>query len=213
MKHKLLVAGATTAWVLACAVAQAKPVVTFTPESSQIAIGESVSIEVQITGLGLEVLSAYDLNIVWNPAVASYTALDQRSVNEFGALVGNGLGDPDLTANVQGNAGGWLSSLDSDANLAATQADSFALFTILLEGRADGVTTLTFGPDFDFQRNLVGLNSLTLDASIGSACIAVGSGSCSVPEPGSYGLVGVALLAGGIARRSRRRVAAASPVV
>ena len=99
-------------------------------------------------------------------------------------------------------------SLLDDATLAAGQADSFLLGTFTMHGAADGVTNIAFGPDPDFQRNFVGLDALSLDVQLGSACIAVGSGSCgggNAPEPASLALVGLALLAAVAAGRSRRR--------
>jgi MYXO-CTERM domain-containing protein len=48
------------------------------------------------------------------------------------------------------------------------------------------------------------MNFSTLDVSVNSACIAVGTGQCNVPEPASFGLVGVALL-GALAPAALRR--------
>ena len=66
---------------------------------------------------------------------------------------------------------------------------------------------LGLGADLDIERNFVGRGFQTLPISVEGACIAVGTGSCdnAVPEPSSYGLAAIALLAAGAAGRSRRR--------
>ena len=89
----------------------------------------------------------------------------------------------------------------------ASQADDLLLFRFVMAGAADGVTSFALGANPDFERNLLGLNFESLNVNVGSACIAVGTGSCDnrVPEPASFGLAGLALLAAGVAGRNRRR--------
>lgn len=189
---------------LVMATAQAAPIVTFTPSSTQIAVGGTVNIDIHISGLDDEVLSAYDLNLLWDPGVVQYSVFGLSSIHYGSAMYG--FGDPDGTINSQGNAGAWLNSLEEDDWLVANQADSFLLFSIQMTGMADGATTLAFGPNADFQRLFIGLNAEVLDVQLGSACIAVGNGSCDnrVPEPAGYGLAAIALLGAGWARRQRK---------
>ena len=199
MKSLLSAVALATAALCASAPASAAIALTFTPSSSHINVGDVVVIDASVTGLGNEILSAFDLNFVYNPAV-----LDWTLIQYFGAELGNAAG-ASTNGLPPGNLGFNDASFDSDATLAANQADSFVLFRFTLSGLADGATTLTLGPSLDFDRNLVGLNFASLNAAIGSACIAVGTGNCTVPEPASYGLVGAALLAAGWAGRTRRR--------
>ncbi len=196
---------ATTAFAtLAMATAQSAPIVTFTPSSTQIAVGGTVNIDIYISGLDDEVLSAYDLNLLWDPGVVHFTLFTQY-LGQFGSSM-FGFGDPDNTPVSQGNAGAWVNSMEEDDWLVANQDDSFLLFSIQMTGMADGATTLAFGPDADFQRLFIGLNAEVLDVQLGSACIAVGNGSCDnrVPEPAGYGLAAIALLGAGWARRQRK---------
>jgi MYXO-CTERM domain-containing protein len=185
--------------MVASAPASAALSLTFTPASSHINVGDSVFIDVSITGLGAEILSGYDLNFLFNSSV-----LTTSSVTAFPVL-GASLGLNQVVS--AGDIALDDSSLEDDATLLASQADDLLLFTFLMTGVADGVTSFALGADADFERNVLGLNAESLNVNVGSACIAVGTGSCDnrVPEPASFGLAGLALLAAGVAGRARRR--------
>lgn len=153
MKKLIASCGLALATLLSVVPAHAAPVLlTFTPSSTHVNVGDNVTINATISGLGADILSAYDLNFRYSGA------------------------------------------------------DSFLLFTFTLMGVADGVTSFTLGPDLDFERNFVGLNALSLDVNVASACIAIGTGQCvqQLPEPASLALVGVAML-GALAPRALRR--------
>jgi MYXO-CTERM domain-containing protein len=201
MKRILSTIALAVAALGAAAPAAAAPTFTFTASANQIAIGGTTTIDATISGLDDEILSAFDLNFVYNPAILNWTM-----ASYFGANLGNTIGvAPNALAN--GNLGFDDSSLDDDAILAATQANSFVLFRFNMVGTADGATNFTLGADADFDRNFVGLNFASLGVDVGSICIAVGTGSCdnNVPEPASYGLAGMALLAAGLAGRRRKQ--------
>lgn len=190
--------------MLASAPASAAIELTFTPASSHINVGDSVTIDVSISGLGSEILSAFDLNFLYSSSVLNYSFITYYGNlgNELG-LGNNGLPEGDL--------GFDNSSLESDADLMAMQLDDFLLFSFEMVGFGDGVTSFSLGANPDFERNFVGLNAESLSVNVGSACVAVGQGSCDnrVPEPASFGLAGLALLAAGAAGRMRRRSRAA----
>ena len=198
MKHLLSSVALAAAALCASAPASAAIVFSFTPSATQIAVGEAVTIEATISGLGPEILSGFDLNFLYNATVLDWTLTEY-----FGANLGNSLGLNDMSVN--GNLAVDDASLDDDATLSANQADSFLLFRFHLDGKGDGATTFTLGADPDFERNFVGLNFESLNVDVGSVCIAVGTGNCTVPEPASYGLAAIALLAAGAAGRTRRR--------
>ncbi|MBL8315035.1 MAG: PEP-CTERM sorting domain-containing protein [Rubrivivax sp.] len=199
MKSLLSAVALATAALCASAPASAAVVFSFSPATSHINVGETVQIEATMSGLGAEILSAFDLNFIYNPAVLDWTLIEY-----FGANLGNNIG-LDATASVNGDLSVNDASLEDDGDLEVAQADSFLLFRFTLVGSADGATTFTLGADPLFVRNFVGLGSQSLAVNVGSACIAVGTGNCTVPEPASYGLVGAALLAAGWAGRTRRR--------
>lgn len=203
MKHLLPALAVAAGLCGLAAPAAAVPTLTFAPSATQIAVGDSVTIDATLSGLGDEILSAYDLNFVYQPTILNWSII----------TVFNGVFGISLGANTNGLPNGNLgfddSSLLDDAELAATQSDTLLLFRFILSGAADGSTTFTLGADPDFERNFVGLNFESLAVDVGSICIAVGTGSCDndVPEPATGLLAGGALLAAGFARRQRKPAA------
>jgi hypothetical protein len=205
---RLLTAIALAAAALSCT-AQTPPgvVLSFTPSTTApIAIGEQITVRATISGLGSEVLSAYDLNYLFNPGVLNWNWVEFWGIgawnepNQFGVLE-NGFGDPNGDPWPPGNLGMWLNSLQPDAWLEENQDDSFDIALFSLTGAANGTSQFTLGDDPDLQRLFVGLNALPLNVNFLPLCIAVGTGQCQAPEPGSLALVGAALLAAWGARR------------
>ena len=212
MKSQL--SAAALAVVALCASATASAAnVSFTPSATQINIGQTVTIDVGISGLGAEFVSGFDVNFVYSAAVLNWVTTT-FSAAQFGMF----FPDPIGTSGGPGNLGYDVISLEDDATLAGIQTDgAFRLFTLEFTGAGNGATTLTLGagPDERLFSGPGGFTPVALSVTVGSVCIAVGSGSCGVasepiPEPATYGLAAIALLAAGAAGRSRRRGAAAA---
>jgi hypothetical protein len=160
------------------------------PSSTTVMPGDSFSIDVVVSDLGLEVVSAFDLDLSYDPTIVDAT----------GVTFGTYLGDPALfeafTAAVlsPGLVDFAEVSLLSDAQLLALQTgmDPFSLATISFDALALGTSPLTFSGDVDVK----GLLALRLDVEVGDGVVNV------VPEPHAFVafLVG-ALVVGGALRR------------
>jgi uncharacterized protein (TIGR03382 family) len=207
---KLLASLALALGACLVAPASASIVVTFTPSAQHVEVGDTVTVDVGIAGLGSEILSAFDLDLLFDGSMlGKFMSYDGGS--SYAQLGGAYPCAPDcdpvyFISLATGNIGVQASAVADDDTVAANQADSFLLTRIRLSADADGVSFFGLGPDLDFQRNFVGRNFATLDVDIGSACIAVGKGSCSaVPEPGTVPLLALALISlAGL--RARRRL-------
>lgn len=213
MKSLLSAAALAVAALCASAPASAAIVLSFTPSSTQINVGQTVTIDVGISGLGLEFVSGLDVNFVYSTAVLAWVKTTFEAA-QFGMIFPNPIG----TSGGPGDLGYDVISLENDVSLAGIQTDdAFKLFTLEFTGASDGATTLTLGagPDARLFTGSGGVNPVELMVDVGSVCIAVGSGSCAgasqpIPEPATYGLAAIALLAAGAAGRSRRRGTAAA---
>lgn len=213
MKQALLALAATAAIAIS-APAAAAVIVSLHPASQTVDVGNTIAVDVKISGLGTgqgrEILSSFDLSVLYNSTLATW-----QSTGFFAA----GFGSPDdyFSAipglNDVGVIGGSLLN-DDDLALVQTE-DSFTFLTFTWKAETDGALFLKFGADPDFERNVVGLNALSLDAQFLGACVAIGTGNCDivpVPEPASYGLAGLALLGCGLATTRRRRAGAPAAV-
>lgn len=189
---------------LACAAlgfalpSQAAIVLSLVPSATHINVGESVTVAVNISGLGGEIASGYDLKLLFAPSVLAAGSITQF-LAEFGGLANTSTGASFGTGFVAAN----LVSFVDDPTLSADQSDAFTLLSLSFNGLADGTSSLSFGMDPDYERNVVGLDAATLNAAFGSICIEVGNGQCTVPEPSTYALLGVAL-AGMLVPKVRR---------
>lgn len=206
--------------LVVCLPAEAGIVVSFNPTLTTVSVGAFFDVDAVVTNLGVgagkDVVSGFDLNVLFNSTIIKGLGADEN-LTMFGGATDRFFGPATgMGTNNLGLSG--LSILD-EPTLQGLQGDSFVLATFHFQALLDGATTLNFGASVPFESNLVGGNldalgnALTLAATFGTACVVVGTGgSCQVPEPSGYGLMGLAmvgLLAPALRRRRSGAAAAA----
>jgi hypothetical protein len=221
MKLKLLGTAAAAALLFPLAVWSA-PTLTIVPSAPSVVVGGSVSVDVVVSGLSADdqIVSAFDLDVIYDATFLSATGTTFKAAAAFGGT------DPvtgdnwvfDTLGSSAGDAAGTGYSLAEDSFLQGLQGDSVTLFTVTFAALKAGIVTLDFGLDPDFERSVGGLGGADLPSltyatgrvEITSLPPCVGA-ACNVPEPESYGLVAVALLAAGLAGRGRRSAKKGTP--
>ncbi|WP_428505945.1 cohesin domain-containing protein [Roseateles sp.] len=212
MKMKLL-ATAASALALAMSSAHAAPVVSLSPSNSSQMIGGTFSLDVKISGLGSEIVSAFDLNIYFDPA-----QLKAVSYSLGSGLGGSWTEEPPIVPSINSFDLFAYSNLvvpgdpGTDDLLAAAQDDdSFVMMTLNFEAVGAGVSQVWFGTGPN-ERDLVGRNeAFLIDVQFQGACVAVnsltgGNNECrQVPEPSSYALLGLSLFAAFVPGAVKRR--------
>lgn len=174
----------------------------FVPPAQTVPLGTSVAVDVVISGLedaGMdEIVSAYDLDIIFDESIIAPTGLIfgsslTISLQAFDLFLAPGVID---VAEV---------SLEDDATLATQQGDSITLFTLLFDTVRAGTTPLEIILN-DFN-DVKGRDAeiLPLDPSSGVITVT----SSAVPEPGTFVLLGTGFLGllGYTLRKRRQSVA------
>lgn len=204
MKKLLIATLVVAAGWLAALPSRASPVLSIVPTSTSISVGGTLTADLVISGLtsSSEIVSGFDLDVFFDSAVLSATSL-----TTVFAPWGTGA-DVVFSQNfvAPGHVSFFLSAIFDDAALAALQGDSVVLSSINFQGLTDGFSTISFGLDPDFERNVTGIGALSLNQATTGTCIAVGNGDCTfdVPEPTTLPLVLLALAAGGFTARRPR---------
>jgi len=159
--------------------------------------GDTLSVDIVISDLGSEIVSAYDLDLTYDATVLSATDV------VFGANLGDELlfevfNDFDLSGT--GVVDFAQLSLLSDAELAALQPSSFSLATVEFLAVGPGTSSLDFV--FDSFNDIKGRNAGVLDVDAVSGSVSV------VPEPSSALVFAVgSLIAGTAVSRKHTREA------
>ena len=188
----LTVAGA----LLSCALAHAVSL-DLRPSSSSVRLGDSVQVELRISGLGegtAPSLGAYDFTLEFNPAVLGFGAFtfgdsilgNQLDLSCFGTVAG-------FDGGTAGQLNAFEISLDLASDLDGLQAASFALGTISFNTLGNGTSAFQF------------VSTTFSDAQGNSLAVQLGKGSISVPAPVSGGLMVAAAIAFALGAQHSKR--------
>lgn len=181
--------------------AHAVPVISIDPSFENTSIGGEVSVDITVSGLGDDILTAWDLDLFYDD-----TLLQLDSVVFGTGLDVLGLGS---IQDVFDFGFGWVNlfevSLDFDEDLMLFQPDSFVLATLTFTGLDFGISALdiainSLAGEYVFDDLLGYFVAKELQAD-------VQGGAIEVPEPGTVLLFLCGLL--GIGMRRNARTAAA----
>lgn len=181
LKFKQLasVAAAAVSLAFVAAPATATPTIGF---GAAVANGTNWDVDVVVDGLAGDIVSAYDIDV-------EYDAVQLSFVNwVFSVNLGFPLVDEILDASVPGLVDIYSVSWITDENdiLALQGGSSVVLGTLTFTGTDfSSLAFVNWGPTNDVKGR-------------GNKVIIPGG---QIPEPATYGLVGLALLAAGVARR------------
>ena len=177
--------------------AVAAPVVSISPATQIISIGDTASIDIIVSGL-TDPLGGFSLMLGFDTSFLSADGFLNDPGGKFGASA------LDLSG---GFSGGSLELFfvadvgETEASLAAAQGASFTLATIGFIGSANGLSPLKLSEvilsNWNGQDTLPGVGTRNGEICVGGNCNVV-----EVPEPTSMLLVGAAL--GALALRRRK---------
>lgn len=160
--------------------------ISFAPGSQSVEIGDSVSVDIVVSDLGGEIVSAYDLDIQYDAAILNATGVS------FDTGLGDALAFEALESFDVGTAGlvdlAQVSLLGDAALLALQGGDEVRLATLVFEAVGPGTSSLDFL--FDAANDIKGAGALILDVTDASGSIRV---TTPIPEPRAALLFGLGL--------------------
>lgn len=163
------------------------------PAQQQVAVADTLSVDVFVSGLAGEIVSGWDLLLLFDSTILQATDVffDLANFDDDPFL------DAFYDATISGGeVNSFMVSALSDAELALKQAEPVRLFSVSFLALTDGVSLLTFGTDPDFELNVTGREGLSLPLVVRGACVGVGQGQCAteVPAPATLWLFTLAAL-------------------
>lgn len=186
MGFRALLVGLLVAWAPASQAA----VVNLSPASATLVSGDSIAVEIVISGLGTgQALGGFDLDLVYDP-----TVLVASSVSFGGALGVEGLELFSTSVLSAGRIDLAAVSLLAELDLLALQSSSFSIATVVFDALAPGGTDIQF--DLTTFPGLLlsdAFGSAIAASAVGGTSVTVTGGGGSVPLPGTWALAAVAL--------------------
>lgn len=196
-KHVMIAACLIVGSVMTIDEASAVPI-RFEPGAATVAVGDAFLVDVVVFGLAGEIVSAYDLDVLYDPGILAAT----------GVIFTPLLGDPslfqvfnDFDLSVPGTVDFAQLSLLPDADLLALQAaGTFTLATIAFDASTAGVSTLEIV--FDALNDVKGLNGAILPTTASPGAVTVQP--LAVSEPSALWLMLVSLAVIVVVRSAER---------
>jgi MYXO-CTERM domain-containing protein len=198
---RTFVLGITAFVALAVATPARAVVISFVPSSTTVDIGDFVNIDVQVSELGNEIVSGYDLDVDFDSSI----------VTAIGVTFSTFLGGPadafEEFANPSPGVIDFLSvsAITDDNELFALQMGGPVLLaTLSFQALAAGTTSLIFDPDDFLGIVITGRDAGALEVAADTGEIIVREPT-QTPEPSTLWLGLVGLLAARELRRRRAR--------
>ncbi len=168
--------------------------ISFVPSDATALVDDIVDVDVVVSDLGGEIVSAYDLDILYDDSILTVLSVFLPSASLGNPVIPEAFYDVNFAPGVVDMAG---VSLLSDAELLARQGgDSVNLGTISFQATALGTSGLDFV--FDDFNDVKGLLGEPLDLEVGQGSVRV------VPEPSAALAFAVGAAVVGTAVRRRR---------
>ena len=165
-------------------------ILSFDPSNQTVGLGDSVSVDLRISGLGADILTGFDLEVSFDDSILSFQSFTvgpgATGLDPFGLDFGLNSYGIDLGF---GTAAVGDLSFESDATLQAIQSDSFVLGTLNFDTLSTGTSALTFSYALlAGELDPSGLFVTELQAAVQDGSVSV------VPVPAAIWLFGTGLI-------------------
>lgn len=178
--------------LLLAAVPAKAAMIYLSPAQQQVAVADTLSVDVFVSGLAGEIVSGWDLNLLFDNSILQATDVFFDLANFTEDPILDAIYDATISG---GEIGSFLVSFLTDVELALKQTEPVRLFSVSFLALTDGVSLVNFGTDPDFALNVVGRDGVSLELVARGACIGVGQGQCAVtdvPAPATLWLFALA---------------------